>query len=93
MARWVKVPGLVLSAGLPEPNTKIFVYEPGTTQEIPIYSDEGQHQLTQPLISDEAGGFFFFVDAETYPRIRLYFEKPGVDFSSMNLLYDGVTLP
>ncbi|MEM2047247.1 MAG: hypothetical protein QXZ06_05155 [Candidatus Jordarchaeales archaeon] len=93
MARWIKVPGVVLSGGLPEANVSIYVYEPGTTTEIPVYSDEGYTEIEQPILSDEAGAFFFFVDQETYPSIRVYFEKTGLDFTSMNELYDGITLP
>lgn len=93
MPRWVKVPGIVLSGGQPEPNTKIWVFQPGTTNQIPIYEDAGQTPITQPLLSDEAGCFSFFVNQEAYPAIRLYFEKTGVDFSSINEIYDGLTLP
>ncbi|MEM1667175.1 MAG: hypothetical protein QXM53_00770 [Thermofilaceae archaeon] len=93
MARWVKVPGIVLAGGQPEANVNIWVFQPGTTTEIPVYEDQGITQLTQPIKSDEAGGFWFFVDQERYPVIRLYFEKTGIDFTSTNELYDGITLP
>lgn len=93
MATWVKVPGIVSSGGQPEPNAEIFCYEPGTTQEIPIYSDEGNTQITQPLHSGEAGEFQFYVDKEAHPKIRLYFRKTGVDFTAVNIIYDGITLP
>lgn len=93
MARWVKVPGTVLVNGIPEPNVDIYVFQPGTTIQIPIYSDEGVSRITQPLKSQEGGTFQFFVDQEVYPKIRIYFEKPGVDFTETNLIYDGITLP
>lgn len=93
MARWVKVPGVVLVNGLPEPHVNIYVFAPGTQDEIPIYSDEGVTPIQQPLKSQEDGTFQFFVDQETYPKIRLYFEKVGVDFTGTNLIYDGITLP
>lgn len=93
MARWVKVPGIVLAGGQPEPNVQIWVFAPGTTNEIPIYEDHGFTQLTQPILSDESGCFWFFIDQESYPSIRLFFEKTGVDFTAINELYDGITLP
>lgn len=93
MARWVKVPGIVLVGGLPEANVSVSVFSPGTTTKIPIYEDQGLTAKDNPFLTDETGAFFFFINADSYPKIRLYFEKTGVDFTSMNLLYDGITLP
>jgi len=92
MARWAKYIGLVLVEGRPEPNTKVFVYQPGTTTEIPVYEDRGQTQITQPLLSDSAGLFAFFVDADAYPSIKLHFEKDGIDFTHANSRHEEVTL-
>lgn len=93
MASWVKFPGVVLSGGLPEPNTSVYVYEPSTEDMVTIYEDEGITQIDQPIMTSEAGTFFFFIDKETYPKIRLYFEKTGVDFSEMNEILDGISVP
>jgi len=79
--------------GQPEPNVKVFVYEPGTTNEIPIYEDEGVTPITQPILTDSQGRYAFFVDVDTYPEIRLYLEKDGVDFSEANEDLDGVPVP
>jgi len=92
MARWAKYIGLVLVDGRPEPNTKIYVYRPGTTTEIPVYEDRGETKISQPLLSDSAGLFSFFVDAGAYPSIKLYFEKDGVDFTYTNSRHEEVTL-
>jgi len=79
--------------GQPEPNVKVYVYEPGTTNEIPIYEDEGVTQITQPILTDSQGRYAFFVDVDAYPEIRLYLEKDGVDFSEVNEDLDGVPVP
>jgi len=79
--------------GQPEPNVKVYVYEPGTTNEIPIYEDEGVIQITQPILTDSQGRYAFFVDVDAYPEIRLYLEKDGVDFSEVNEDLDGVPVP
>lgn len=93
MPTWVKFPGVVLSGGVPEPNTSVYVYEPGTEEEATIYEDEGVTEIEQPILTSEAGGFAFYIDKETYPKIRLYFRKTGVDFSEMNELFDGISVP
>jgi len=41
MATWKKWTSTVLVNGQPEPNVEVHVYEPGTTNEITIYEDEG----------------------------------------------------
>ena len=79
--------------GQPEPNVKVYVYEPGTTNEIPIYEDEGVTPITQPILTDSQGRYAFFVDVDAYPEIRLYLEKDGVDFSEANEDLDGVPVP
>jgi len=93
MATWRKWTSTVLVNGQPEPNVKVCVYEPGTTNEIPIYEDEGVTQITQPILTDSQGRYAFFVDVDAYPEIRLYLEKDGVDFSEANEDLDGVPVP
>jgi len=83
----------VLVNGQPEPNVKVYVYEPGTTNEIPIYEDEGVTPITQPILTDSQGRYAFFVDIASYPEIRIYLEKDGVDFSEVNEDLDGVPVP
>jgi len=92
MPRWYKYIGVVLVDGRPEPNVDIYVYEPGTTNQITVYEDRGNTEIEQPLRSDSAGLFSFFVDAETYPSIKLYFEKAGVDFTLTNSHHEEVVL-
>ena len=79
--------------GQPEPNVKVYVYEPGTTNEIPIYEDEGITPITQPILTDAHGRYAFFLNVDSYPEIRLYLEKEGVDFSETNEDLDGVPVP
>ena len=93
MALYRKWTSTVLVNGQPEPNVRIFVFSPGTTDQIPIYEDEGVTQITQPILTDSQGRYAFFVDVETYPEIRLYLEKDGVDFSEVNEDLDGVPVP
>jgi len=93
MATYKKWTSTVLVNGQPEPNVKVYVYEPGTTNEIPIYEDEGVTPITQPILTDSQGRYAFFVDVDTYPEIRLYLEKDGVDFSEVNEDLDGVPVP
>jgi len=83
----------VLVNGQPEPNVEVHVYEPGTTNEITVYEDEGVTPITQPILTDSQGRYAFFVDVDTYPEIRLYLEKDGVDFSEANEDLDGVPVP
>jgi len=93
MATWRKWTSTVLVNGQPEPNVKIYVYEPGSTNEITVYEDEGVTPITQPILTDSQGRYAFFVDVDTYPEIRLYLEKDGVDFSEVNEDLDGVPVP
>jgi len=93
MATWKKWTSTVLVNGQPEPNVKVYVYEPGTTNEIPIYEDEGVTQITQPILTDSQGRYAFFVDVASHPEIRIYLEKEGVDFSEVNEDLDGVPVP
>jgi len=93
MAVYRKWTSTVLVNGQPEPNVKVYVHEPGTTNEIPIYEDEGVTQITQPILTDSQGRYAFFVDVDAYPEIRLYLEKDGVDFSEANEDLDGVPVP
>ena len=79
--------------GQPEPNVKVYVFSPGSTDQIPIYEDEGVTPITQPILTDSQGRYAFFVDVDTYPEIRLYLEKDGVDFSEANEDLDGVPVP
>jgi len=72
---------------------EVHVYEPGTTNEITVYEDEGVTPITQPILTDSQGRYAFFVDVDTYPEIRLYLEKDGVDFSEANEDLDGVPVP
>jgi len=83
----------VLVNGQPEPNVEVHVYEPGTTNEITVYEDEGVTPITQPILTDSQGRYAFFVDVDAYPEIRLYLEKDGVDFSEANEDLDGVPVP
>jgi len=93
MATWKKWTSTVLVNGQPEPNVEVHVYEPGTTNEITVYEDEGVTPITQPILTDSQGRYAFFVDVDTYPEIRLYLEKDGVDFSEANEDLDGVPVP
>jgi len=93
MATWKKWTSTVLVNGQPEPNVEVHVYEPGTTNEITVYEDEGITPITQPILTDSQGRYAFFVDVDTYPEIRLYLEKDGVDFSEANEDLDGVPVP
>jgi len=93
MATWKKWTSTVLVNGQPEPNVEVYVYEPGTTNEITVYEDEGVTPITQPILTDSQGRYAFFVDVDTYPEIRLYLEKDGVDFSEANEDLDGVPVP
>jgi len=93
MATWKKWTSTVLVNGHPEPNVEVHVYEPGTTNEITVYEDEGVTPITQPILTDSQGRYAFFVDVDTYPEIRLYLEKDGVDFSEANEDLDGVPVP
>jgi len=79
--------------GSPEANVAVYVFSPGTTDQIPIYEDEGVTPITQPILTDSQGRYAFFVDVDTYPEIRLYLEKDGVDFSEANEDLDGVPVP
>jgi len=93
MATFKKWTSTVLVNGQPEPNVEVHVYEPGTTNEITVYEDEGVTPITQPILTDSQGRYAFFVDVDTYPEIRLYLEKDGVDFSEVNEDLDGVPVP
>jgi len=93
MATFKKWTSTVLVNGQPEPNVEVHVYEPGTTNEITVYEDEGVTPITQPILTDSQGRYAFFVDVDTYPEIRLYLEKDGVDFSEANEDLDGVPVP
>jgi len=93
MATWKKWTSTVLVNGQPEPNVEVHVYEPGTTNEITVYEDEGVTPITQPILTDSQGRYAFFVDVDTYPEIRLFLEKDGVDFSEANEDLDGVPVP
>jgi len=93
MATWKKWTSTVLVNGQPEPNVRIFVFSPGSTDQIPIYEDEGITPITQPILTDSQGRYAFFVDVDAYPEIRLYLEKDGVDFSEANEDLDGVPVP
>jgi len=90
---WKKWTSTVLVNGQPEPNVEVHVYEPGTMNEITVYEDEGVTPITQPILTDSQGRYAFFVDVDTYPEIRLYLEKDGVDFSEANEDLDGVPVP
>ena len=79
--------------GSPEANVAVYVFSPGTTNQIPIYEDEGVTPITQPILTDSQGRYAFFVDVDAYPEIRLYLEKDGVDFSEVNEDLDGVPVP
>jgi len=93
MATFKKWTSTVLVNGQPEPNVRVFVFSPGSTDQIPIYEDEGVTPITQPILTDSQGRYAFFVDVDTYPEIRLYLEKDGVDFSEANEDLDGVPVP
>jgi len=93
MAVWKKWTSTVLVNGQPEPNVEVHVYEPGTTDEITVYEDEGVTPITQPILTDSQGRYAFFVDVASYPEIRIYLEKDGVDFSEVNEDLDGVPVP
>jgi len=93
MATWKKWTSTVLVNGQPEPNVEVHVYEPGTTNEITVYEDEGVTPITQPILTDSQGRYAFFVDVASHPEIRIYLEKDGVDFSEANEDLDGVPVP
>jgi len=93
MAVWKKWTSTVLVNGQPEPNVEVYVYEPGTTNEITVYEDEGVTPITQPILTDSQGRYAFFVDVASHPEIRIYLEKEGVDFSEVNEDLDGVPVP
>jgi len=93
MATYKKWTSTVLVNGSPEANVAVYVFSPGTTDQIPIYEDEGVTPITQPILTDSQGRYAFFVDVDTYPEIRLYLEKDGVDFSEANEDLDGVPVP
>jgi len=93
MALYRKWTSTILVNGQPEPNVKVYVFSPGSTDQIPIYEDEGVTPITQPILTDSQGRYAFFVDVDTYPEIRLYLEKDGVDFSEANEDLDGVPVP
>jgi len=67
MATFKKWTSTVLVNGQPEPNVKVYVFSPGTTDQIPIYEDEGVTPITQPILTDSQGRYAFFVDVDTYP--------------------------
>jgi len=93
MALWRKVTGTVLVDGKPEPNVKVYFYEKGTTNPIPVYSDEGSTPADNPQLTDAAGRYAVYVNAEAYPVIRIYLEKDGVDFTEANADLDGIAVP
>jgi len=93
MALWRKVTGTVLVDGKPEPNVKVHFYEKGTTNPIPVYSDEGSTPADNPQLTDASGRYAVYVDAATYPVIRIFLEKDGIDFTETNADLDGVTVP
>jgi len=93
MAVYKKWTSTVLVNGQPEPNVEVHVYEPGTTNEITVYEDEGVTPITQPILTDSQGRYAFFVDVASHPEIRIYLEKEGVDFSEVNEDLDGVPVP
>ncbi|RLC84936.1 MAG: hypothetical protein DRJ03_12970, partial [Chloroflexi bacterium] len=93
MALWRKVTGTVLVDGKPEPNVKVYFYEKGTTNPIPVYSDEGSTSADNPQLTDASGRYAVYLDVETYPVIRIYLEKDGVDFTEANADLDGVPVP
>jgi len=93
MALYRKWTSTILVNGQPEPNVKVYVFSPGSTDQIPIYEDEGITPIAQPILTDSQGRYAFFVDVDTYPEIRLYLEKDGVDFSEANEDLDGVPVP
>jgi hypothetical protein len=91
-ARWYKYIGLTMVDGRPEPLVKVYVYEPGTQNEITVYEDRGYTEITQPILTDAAGMFSFFVDADAHPSIKLYFEKEGVDFTNTNSHHEEIVI-
>ena len=93
MGIWRKVTGTVLVDGRPEPNVRVYFYEPGTTNPIPVYEDEGTTAADNPQLTDAAGRYAIYVDASVYPKLRIYLEKDGVDFSEANADLDGVPVP
>ena len=93
MALWRKVTGTVLVDGKPEPNVKVYFYEKGTTNLIPIYLDEGTTPADNPQLTDAAGRYAVYLDVGAYPVIRIYLEKDGVDFTEANADLDGVPVP
>ncbi len=95
MALYRKATGTVRADGRIIPNTNVWIYETGTTDEIPVFNNEAGHgsPLDQPIASNSAGRFSFFLDTIHYPTFRLFFEKSGIDFDQINEDLDGITLP
>ncbi len=95
MAAFRKATGTVRADGRVIPHSNVFVYEEGTTNEIPVYDNQAGagDPIDQPLVTNNAGRFSFFVNTSVYPTFRLFFEKDGIDFDQINEDLDGITLP
>ena len=100
MATFRKGTGTVLSNGVPIANVTVSIYEKGTTDYCTIYSDEGVtpiDQTTDPILSDSAGRYAFYLDVGTYAQFRIFLDPStaaeGYNFDEANADLDGVSMP
>jgi len=100
MATWRKGTGTVTSNGIPIANVTVYVYEKGTTNYCTIYSDEGVTPIDQaadPILSDAAGRYAFYLDVDTYQQFRIFLDPSsaaeGYDFDLVNADLDGISMP
>ena len=100
MATFRKGTGTVLSNGVPVANVTVSIYAKGTTTYATIYSDEGVtpiDQTTDPILSDSAGRYAFYLDVDTYAQFRIFLDPStaaeGYNFDEANADLDGVSMP
>jgi len=60
------------SSGLPYSGAKMYLYETGTTTEIPLYSDEAlSTAIANPIVADAAGVFAQAFIGNAYTRFKI----------------------